>query len=57
LREVFCSVLEFREEKRTFVKVEGGNVNFFLSKKGQKLTLLLKGRDGGLEGWIVFSKT
>jgi len=24
-------VLEFREEKRTFVKVKGGNVKFFLN--------------------------
>jgi hypothetical protein len=30
LREVFCLVTEFREEKRTFTKVEGGNVDFFL---------------------------
>jgi len=26
---VFCLVLEFRKEKQIFVKVEGGNVNFF----------------------------
>jgi hypothetical protein len=30
VEEVFCLVLEFKEEKQTFVKVEGGNVNFFL---------------------------
>ena len=28
--EVIYPVLEFREEKRTFTKVEGGNVDFFL---------------------------
>jgi hypothetical protein len=27
--EVFCLVLEFREEKRAFAKIEGGNVDFF----------------------------
>jgi hypothetical protein len=26
------SVLEFREEKQTFVKVEGADVDFFLNK-------------------------
>jgi hypothetical protein len=26
---VFCPVLELREEKRTFAKVEGGNMDFF----------------------------
>jgi hypothetical protein len=31
LREVVCPVLEFTEEKRTFVKVKGGKVDF--SKK------------------------
>ena len=30
LGEVFCPVLEFKEEKWTFTKVERGNVNFFL---------------------------
>jgi hypothetical protein len=30
LREVICPVLELREEKRTFVKVGGGKVDFFL---------------------------
>jgi hypothetical protein len=29
LREVVCPVLEFREEKRTFGKVEGEKVDFF----------------------------
>jgi hypothetical protein len=29
LREVVCPILEFREEKRTFAKVEGGKVDFF----------------------------
>jgi len=29
LREVFCPVLEFRKEKRSFAKVEGCKVNFF----------------------------
>jgi hypothetical protein len=29
LREVICPVLELREEKRTFVKVGGGKVDFF----------------------------
>jgi hypothetical protein len=28
---VICPVLELREEKRTFVKVWGGKVDFFLS--------------------------
>jgi len=32
LREVFYPVLKFREEKRTFVKVEGDNVDFFREK-------------------------
>jgi hypothetical protein len=27
-----CPVLELREEKRTFVKVGGGKVDFFLSR-------------------------
>ena len=27
---MFCPVLEFKEEKQTSTKVEGGNVNFFL---------------------------
>jgi hypothetical protein len=26
---VVCPILEFREEKRTFAKVEGGKVDFF----------------------------
>jgi len=30
LREVICPVLKLREEKRTFVKVEGGKVDFFV---------------------------
>jgi hypothetical protein len=29
LREVVCPVLKFREEKRIFVKIEGGKMNFF----------------------------
>jgi hypothetical protein len=29
LREVICPVLELREEKRTFVKIGGGKVDFF----------------------------
>jgi hypothetical protein len=29
--KVFCLVLKFREKKRTFAKVEGGNVDFFSS--------------------------
>jgi len=32
LREVFCPVLKFGEEKRTFTRVEGGNVDFFFSE-------------------------
>jgi hypothetical protein len=28
LMEVFCLILEFREEKRAFAKIEGGNVDF-----------------------------
>ena len=27
---MFCLVLEFRKEKRTFTKIEGGNIDFFL---------------------------
>jgi hypothetical protein len=34
LREVVCLVLEFKEEKQTFIKVEEGKVDFFLFKKG-----------------------
>jgi len=30
MKEVNCLVLELKEEKRTFVKVEGGKVDFFL---------------------------
>jgi hypothetical protein len=30
LKDVFCPVLKFREEKRTFAKVERGKVDFFL---------------------------
>jgi hypothetical protein len=30
LRDVFCPVLEFREKKRTFMKIEKGNMDFFL---------------------------
>jgi hypothetical protein len=33
LREVFCLVLEFGEEKQNFAKVEGDNVNFFPKRK------------------------
>jgi hypothetical protein len=36
LREVICPVLELREEKRTFVKVGGGKVDFFLNKRRWK---------------------
>jgi hypothetical protein len=28
---MFCPVLEFRKEKLAFAKIEGGNVNFFLT--------------------------
>ena len=31
----FCLILEFKEEKRTFAKVEGGNLNFFLLREVQ----------------------
>jgi hypothetical protein len=41
LREVICPVLELREEKRTFVKVEGGKVNFFLYISKGKFTGLI----------------
>jgi hypothetical protein len=34
LREVFCPVLKFGEEKWTFAKVEEGNVDFFYAKMG-----------------------
>jgi hypothetical protein len=30
---VFCPVLEFREEKQTFTKIEGGNMDFFQKEK------------------------
>jgi hypothetical protein len=30
VHEVVYLVLEFREEKETFTKVEGGNIDFFL---------------------------
>jgi hypothetical protein len=36
LREVICPVLELREEKRTFVKVGGGKVDFFQKKNPEK---------------------
>jgi hypothetical protein len=35
LREVFYPVLEFREEKQTFAKVEGDNVEFFHVTQGR----------------------
>jgi hypothetical protein len=31
---VFCLVLEFREENRTFTKIKGGNVDFFFISLG-----------------------
>jgi hypothetical protein len=40
LREVVCPVLEFTEEKRTFVKVKGGKVDFSKKKKTALLLLL-----------------
>jgi hypothetical protein len=39
MREMFCSVLEFKEEKWTFVKLEGDNVDFFHLENGRKLSL------------------
>jgi uncharacterized protein involved in tellurium resistance len=30
---VFCPVLEFKEEKRTFAKIEGDNMDFFQKEK------------------------
>jgi hypothetical protein len=54
LREVICPVLELREKKRTFVKVRGGKVYFFL-KLGTELTgsiqnaLAEEGRGDGME--------
>jgi hypothetical protein len=41
LKEVFGLVLEFREEKRTFAKLERGNVDFFLKKLQQGALSLL----------------
>jgi len=35
--EVFCPILEFREEKWTFAKVERGNLDFFLLVKPKLL--------------------
>jgi hypothetical protein len=32
LREVVYPVLDFREEKQTFTKIKGGNVDFFQIK-------------------------
>jgi hypothetical protein len=51
LREVICPVLELREEKRTFVKVGGGKVDFFQERitnlvvdyAGGYLIIMLKG--------------
>jgi hypothetical protein len=48
LREVVCPVLELREEKRTFVKVEGGKVDFFLKKKKEKDGYLWPDLEAGL---------
>jgi hypothetical protein len=46
LRKVFCPVLEFREEKRTFAKVERGNVYFFFSKWKRKTLAVSRNRSG-----------
>jgi hypothetical protein len=32
---VICPVLELREEKRTFVKIGGGKVDFFLPQTSE----------------------
>jgi hypothetical protein len=48
LREVFCPVLKFKEEKRTFAKVEGVNVDFFLVYISATPQLLLALPDSGL---------
>jgi len=34
LRDVFYPILEFEKKKQIFVKIEGGNADFFLKKKG-----------------------
>jgi hypothetical protein len=57
LREVFCLVLGFREEKWTFTKVEGGNVDFFPSKSRGYRRLGERGREWRIgervrEWWI-----
>jgi hypothetical protein len=39
LREVICPVLELREEKRTFVNVGGGKVDFFHLKMARLLAM------------------
>jgi hypothetical protein len=45
LREVVCPVLELREEKQTFVKVEGGNVDFFFFFESINWALLKAARE------------
>jgi hypothetical protein len=47
LREVIYPVLELREEKRTFVKVEGVKVDFFLLSLlyGAELGFVMSARD------------
>jgi hypothetical protein len=53
LKEVFCPVLEFGKEKRTFTKVEKGNVDFFYAEIGLTKPGLytLFGSDPGKGAW------
>jgi hypothetical protein len=46
---VICLVLEFREEKRTFAKVEGGRVDFFhrrTERLGLQVSIYTQATDG-----------
>ena len=53
VEDVFCSVFEFREKKRTFAKIERANVNFFLIRNGGwALGLARAGRFGRREGFV-----
>jgi hypothetical protein len=52
LREVICLVLELREEKRTFVKVGGGIVDFLLVNMVVKAETGNQLRFGDLNCWM-----
>jgi hypothetical protein len=38
LRELVCPILKLREEKRTWVRVRGGKVDFFLRQNSDLLS-------------------